>query len=492
MKEEYDPILFRNLCKQYTDLALDDIEDLAKMVQQLPSIAELTETDIFIDALSKNSVDAIVLAWARPVRRSLYKHSVVGEIAYATKEPAVFQALSREGVVRNVRGLSQEGVPIDQTVVPFRGRNGKVIGVIIMEKDISAEIRHEEQVEFLNQTAEKLSSTLMSLTFTSFGWEEWVGNGIFVLNQKGEIIYANKNATRISKFYFTGSPLGANLMQALAFASMQDMLDKLTSPMEYKMDHSYFLFRVHPLVNYMELSGCVVSVQDVTELRQKERQLDVQSAIIREIHHRVKNNLQNVVSLLNLQKRRVQSETIAREFEACVTRILSIARVHDVFAHQNWNSLNLLDLTDYLANNLVRNFTLADQNIKISIQGQEVRIPDKQAVSVALVLNELITNSVKHGIRGGPDGEISIFVENSEGTVHMMVADSGRQDSGDIVRKSNGLGLYLVNLLVCEQMGGTFQIERSAGSTIAKVSFPLPREEEEYDHDPVVDPDCGR
>jgi two-component sensor histidine kinase/PAS domain-containing protein len=489
VKVECDWLKFRNLCQQYTDLDLGEVADLENMVRQLPIIAELTGTDIFIDALLKNGVDSIVLAWASPPGPSLYKQSVVGEIAYATKEPAVFQAFSRAGIVRNVRGLSQEGVPINQTVVPLRSSNRKVIGVIIMEKDISAEIRHEEQVEFLNQTAERLSSTLMSLTFTGFAWEEWVGNGIFVLNQKGEIIYANKNAARISKAYFPDSPLGANLMKALSFGAMQEMLDRLASPMEYKVDNSYFLFRVHPLVNYMELSGCVVSIQDVTELRQKERQLDVQSAIIREIHHRVKNNLQNVISLLNLQKRRMGSEVVKQEFEACVARILSIARVHDVFAHQSWDSLSLLDLAGYIAENLVGNYTLPEQNIRISVQGQEVRIPDSQAVSVALVLNELVTNSLKHGIKEVVDGEISIFIEESDGMVHMVIADTENKGD-DLCITNEGLGLYLVKLLVCEQMGGTFQIERRTGSTIAQVAFPLYSKEDAYDS--IVNTDRGR
>ncbi|SDF08288.1 sensor histidine kinase [Sporomusa acidovorans] len=486
MEKKDDLQTFRKLCREYTDLDTNEAGDIEDVIRQLPVFAELTGTDVFIDAFLKNGVDAIVLAWAHPPGHSLYKQSVVGEIAYATKEPAVFQAFSREGIVRNVRGLSQEGVPIDQTVVPLYSKTKRVIGVIIMEKDISAEIRHEEQVEFLNQTAERLSSTLMSLTFTGFAWDEWVGNGIFVLNQKGEIIYANKNAARIGKAYFPDSPLGENLMQALAFKSMQDMLGSLSSPMEYEVNNSHFLFRVHPLVNYMELSGCVVSIQDVTELRQKERQLDVQSTIIREIHHRVKNNLQNVVSLLNLQKRRVGSKVVEQEFEACVSRIISIARVHDVFAHQSWNSLNILDLAGYLVESLVDNYTLADQNIKISVQGQKVRIPDSQAVPVALVLNELITNSLKHGIKEVMNGEISIFVEESEGIVHIMVADTENQETDRKLNiKNEGLGLYLVNLLACEQMEGTFKIERRDSTTIAKVSFPSCRKEK--DDDSIVD-----
>ena len=154
----------RDLCLQYTDLTEQDIAVLERMEAQLPFIAELTETDIFIDAPASNGVDAIVLAWARPEKHSLYGHSVVGELAYATREPAVYQCFSTGEMVRNVRGVSQEGVPIAQTVVPLCNETGRVVGVLIMEKDISEEIRQEAQVEFLSQTAEHLSSTLMALS----------------------------------------------------------------------------------------------------------------------------------------------------------------------------------------------------------------------------------------------------------------------------------------------------------------------------------------
>ena len=163
--------------------------------------------------------------------------------------------------------------------------------------------------------------------------------------------------------------------------------------------------------------------------------------------------------------------------------------MHDVFAHQSWNSLSLLDLANYIVENLVGSYTLPEQNIKISVQGQEVRIPDSQAVSVALVLNELVTNSLKHGIKEIIDGEISIFIEESEGIVHVVIADTDNQ--GDVIYvKKEGLGLYLVKLLVCEQLGGTFRIERRTGSTIARVAFPLYRKEADYDA--IVDTDRGR
>ena len=127
---------------------------LEAMALQIPNTAELTGTDIFIDAPLKDGLDAVVLAWACPENRSLYGHNVVGELAYATSEPAVCRTFQTGATSRNVRGVSQEGIPtIAQTVVAIRNTKDEVIGTLIMERDISEELRQEEQVEFLTQTA---------------------------------------------------------------------------------------------------------------------------------------------------------------------------------------------------------------------------------------------------------------------------------------------------------------------------------------------------
>ena len=118
----------KGLCIEYTNLAESDIEILEAMALQIPYTAEMTGTDIFIDAPLKDGVDAVVLAWACPKNRSLYGHSVVGELAYATSEPAVYRTFKTGGTSRNVRGVSQEGVPIAQTVVAIRNATDKVIG----------------------------------------------------------------------------------------------------------------------------------------------------------------------------------------------------------------------------------------------------------------------------------------------------------------------------------------------------------------------------
>lgn len=465
-------ISLRSLCQQYTRLMPEDIDQLESMSDQISFVSELTQTDIFIDALTSNGIDAIVLAWAPPHTHSLYGHSVVGELAYATREPAVYQVFSEGKMVRNVRGVSQEGVPIAQTVVPLHNHQGTVIGVLIMEKDITAEVRQEEQVEFLSQTAERLSSTLMSLSMTNSAWEEWLGNGIFVLNLKGEITYANRNAARMYRKSRNREPLSNDLMGILGFNSLPALLEGMRNPLEIGLGTEVFLFQAHPLVTYAQLSGCVVSMQDVTELRRKEKQLNMQSAIIREIHHRVKNNLQNVVSLLRLQMHRSKSKAVQAEFTACINRIFSITQVHDMFSHQSWDSIDLYELAEGILSKLVETFALPKQHIKTSVQGQHVRINANQAVPMALVINELVTNSLKHGIKVEPYGEISILVEESGERVHIMVADSGKSLSIPDP-KGPHLGLYIVNLMICDQLEGGFQLERQGGSTVAKISFAL-------------------
>jgi len=466
------------LCNIYTDLVAEDVHFLQDLAEKLSCVSELTGTDIFIDALTTNRKDAIVLAWACPPgRRSLYSRSVVGEIAYATREPAVYQSFS-SGKTMRLRGVSQEGIPIAQTVVPLMNSAGRIIGVLIMERDISSEIRQEEQVEFLSEAAEGLSSTLMSLTMTGFPWEEWLGNGIFVLGVNGKITYANKNAAWLYRQNVGNEPISNDLLSTLRYESLRDLLAGLKEPVEYDFGDTSYLFQAHPLVAYGDVSGCVVSFQDVTELRRKERQLNAQSAMIREIHHRVKNNLQNVVSLLRLQMHRSESDLVRSEFEACINRILSIARVYDVFAFQSSEPIDLLELAGYILEKLVDNFAMPDQEIKTTVQGKPVKIAAGQAVPMALVINELVTNSLKHGVKSAPTGEISIFVEETDGTVNMLVADSGSEYVDSPSNNPEGkLGLYIVNILICEQLSGEFNLERCGGSTVAKVSFLINDEE---------------
>ncbi|MCO1604521.1 sensor histidine kinase [Desulfosporosinus nitroreducens] len=464
----------RDICIEYTNLTEEDIKILESMALQIPNTAEMTGTDIFIDAPLKDGVDAVVLAWACPKNRSLYRHSVVGELALATSEPAVYRTLETGETSRDVRGVSQEGIPIAQTVVAIRNPVDGVIGTLIMERDISEELRQEEQVEFLTQTAERLSNTLMHLSMTGSQFENWVGNGIFVLNKYSKITYVNKKAAKIYQDFKGFEALGQDFLFGMFNCStLNELLDTLQNPAEFCILDKSYLFEAYPLVTYGDLSGCVISFRDITDLREKERELSAKSTVIREIHHRVKNNLQNVAALLRLQMRRSDLDIVKAEFSASINRIISIAMVHDVFACQNCDSVDLKELSQRILSALLESSMSPEQSIKAHVNGQNLHLPSIKAVPLALVINELLTNSFKHGVRLLEKGIITLDIIEKKGQIHLTVRDNGPDPEVPFDKvKQRRLGLQIVDSLVGEQLGGEFRMERIDGMTVVTVSFP--------------------
>ncbi|WP_215829618.1 sensor histidine kinase [Pelorhabdus rhamnosifermentans] len=472
--EDYESI--RKLCLEYTALLEDDICQLEALGKQLLTIATLNDTDIFIDAPLKEGCASIVLGWAHADNlSSLYKKSVVGEIAYVECEPAVYRAALFGEKSSNVRGVSQEGVPIAQTVVPIKNSKGKIIGVLIMEKDISARIEQEKQVEFLTQTADHLSQTLMSLARTGCGWDEWGVGGIFVLNPEGNITYANRQASVIAENLWQGRVMQKNLQEFLGYTSLSSLVEDLWGTKNMQYGTASYIFRAYSLISHGILSGCVVSVQDVTELREKERRIDMQSVIIEEINHRVKNTLQNVISLLYMQLRRTEEKEVKEEFLACINRILSIAKVYEVFTYQSRDVVNLNELALYIMEKIIESGTLPEQQVKNQVEGCDVFLHAKQAVPIALVLNEVLSNAVKHGLKNCVHrGEVNIKIREDRGTVKIRVENNGKQiKERDAKNQRKRLGLYLVKLLICEQMSGQFDLTHENGFVVANISFPL-------------------
>jgi two-component sensor histidine kinase len=470
---------FKSLCKRYTNLSETDIEILEQVSVHLPCISELTGNDIFIDALTRNNIDAIVLAWAKPTGYSLYSTSVVGELAYHTNEPAVYHTLKTGELNRDVRGISQEGVPIAQTVAPILNRNQQIIGVLIMERNIAKELQQEEKVEFLSYSAEKLSSTLMFLSIAEKNFEEWLGNGIFVLNKKGEITYANKNAAKIFKQLAGKEALGTKFFILFPNCfSMSEIFECLKKPLEIHENGSFYRFQSYPLISHGQLSGCAISVQDLTDLKKKEQELNTQSIIIKEIHHRVKNNLQNIAAVLRLQMRRSESDAVKTEFLASINRIMSIALVHEVFAVQNWDITDLDEFCKRILTLLIESSGVFSEKIHTKVEGTAIKVSSNQAIPLALVINELITNSIKHGICPSEGGQIIISVNEKNGMINLIISDSGSKANKQSLRiPKKGLGMQIVESLVQDELEGFFRFERKNGITRAMIFFPkYPRE----------------
>jgi two-component sensor histidine kinase len=459
------------LCKDYTDLTDEDIQILIEYDEKIDSIAMLTSNDIFIDALTSNNEDSVVLAWARPEKKSLYNKSVVGDLAYSENEPGVYKTILTGEISRAISGVSQEGVPIAQTVIPIK--NGeKIIGVLIMEQDITREIEQEQEVNVLKETVEFLKKSLMELNIVESYFADWFNNGIFVLNSECKIIYVNKAAHDLYTREENKDPIGNDLSKLMGtFKDLTDMLGKISSPSELALRDEVYNMHIHPIGIQDDLEGAVIIIQDMTELRIKERELQGKDMLIREIHHRVKNNLQNIAAILQLQMRRTNSEEARTSFQASISRIMSIAAAQNVFSRQNLDTVKLKELLSYVMNNTLDSYKLEDQNILAVVEGRNVEISSTQAIPVALIANEVISNSMKHGIRDDETGEIRININEDESLIVMEFYDSGQNELLFDSNDENKLGLQIVKALTMDQLGGTFSISRTNGETKAEIVF---------------------
>jgi two-component sensor histidine kinase len=197
------------------------------------------------------------------------------------------------------------------------------------------------------------------------------------------------------------------------------------------------------------------------------------TTLFKEINHRVKNNLQNIASLLRMQIRRLDRVSAEQALGDSISRIMSIAVVHENLSRGEIGMVNVGQLITSISQ-----FSLSGDSeqplITLDISGLPIMIPSKEATSLALVVNELIQNALRHGILQESRGKLSIAISQTDGFVSVIVHNDGPGISPDfdIDSKSN-LGLTIVRTLVQNELKGNFALVNDEG-TVATVTFPLP------------------
>lgn len=199
-----------------------------------------------------------------------------------------------------------------------------------------------------------------------------------------------------------------------------------------------------------------------------EQQLKHNEVLLKEIHHRVKNNLQIISSLLKLQAIESNSELVQNQFSEAIGRIRSMALIHEkMYRNDDFNAINLSSYLEALLNNISNGFALnCSSNILVDNELGEIDI--KGVVPISLIFNELITNSVKHAFADKDDGEISIQIEKAGKDVMIYYADNGNWKSN---AKEEGFGLELVNAMV-DQLEGTYE-RKTEGGTSYRFKIPF-------------------
>lgn len=203
--------------------------------------------------------------------------------------------------------------------------------------------------------------------------------------------------------------------------------------------------------------------------------IQTQSALVQEMHHRVRNNLQTVAALLSLQLRTAEDAPWATEIREAISRIQSIAAVHDLLSDEERLAGTTVDvIARMVAEDAHSTLIPSGLDVEFEIQESTLMVPSRQATIISLLINELTANAISHGFEGRDRGTVRIRSWEESGMAHIEVFNDGKgvPDGFDPAR-SSGLGMRITQRLVTSDLKGTFRIESGDQGTSALITFPL-------------------
>lgn len=389
---------------------------------------------------------------------------------------------------------SVTGLVLNTKVVPLM-RDHRTIGLLTMHTEYFGS-RTPPRIELVyKNVAQELVQMISRAAWPEFGdpigtsrGNPRVSDGILTLDAEGKVLFASPNAASIYKRLGAREPLeDARLVELTrALLSPDEKADE-TLPMvltgrmpwrsEIKVRSTSVTFRAIPLRRSTPLGeeryGAILLCRDVSELRRRELELMTKDATIREIHHRVKNNLQTVSALLRLQARRMQTDEAKQGLEQAMRRVATIAMVHEALSQGLTQDVDFDEL-------IQRQFHLAaelaspGQQIRTVLEGSFGTLPSHFATPLALVINEIVANAVEHGIQDN-QGTVTLTAEQSldnqgEKNLTVTITDNGRgmtdrpvEESGVRAYRENrgaeGLGMQIVRTLVASELNGSIRWE---------------------------------
>ncbi|WP_240629598.1 sensor histidine kinase, partial [Specibacter cremeus] len=466
--------VFIDLLKDGAGLGPGDAEWLHLLVGDWQLVSDLAFADLAL-WLPDPEKRYVAIAHVRPsTSHTLFHTDFVGEAIRADLEPLVTAAWRSQGIERSSETSAWHvDMAMRVEAIPMV-RNGRVLAVITSHMDLSSsrmpsrlELTYRQcAYDLLKMGTLGLWPDFASPTGSRRGAPR-VGDGLLRLDVDGIVQYASPNG--VSAFRRLGDieSLEGRSLAEVTTALLKDrrMVDEtlplvVTGRMPWRTEIESrgvsLSLRAIPLRDATERFGALVLCRDVSELRRREQELVTKDATIREIHHRVKNNLQTVAALLRMQSRRMRSEEGRQGLEQAMRRVSTIALVHETLSQGLTQRVGFDELID-------RQFRLSaevaspSQRVATEREGLFGELPSDFATPLALVINELVTNAVEHGL------------QDREGTVR-LTADRSRDGAGEEILTvtisddgvglpdgdwSEGLGLQIVRTLVTSELGGT-------------------------------------
>ena len=478
------------LLTEHTTLPPDDVEHLQRLVGEWQLLSDLSFADLLLWVPVGGGNEFLCVAQVRPTTGSTaYQDDQVGNRTSGAAGYPLGVAVVEGRIFRESDPEWDGEVPIRREAIPVRrAGNPGVLAVLGRDTNLSA-ARSPSQLELAYlQSAADLCQMVADGTFPATGQDVDVdtgpraGDGLFRLDERGVVVYGSPNAlSAYRRLGLTGDVVGqelAPLTQSLARDPFHgaDLADRIQRAlggeaplrMEVEARGAIVLFRALPLRPRGAPLGALVLVRDVTEVRRRDLQLISKDATIREIHHRVKNNLQTVAALLRLQARRVESPAAATALEESVRRVSSIALVHETLALSLDERVDFDKIVDQLLV-MLNDVADAGSRVKLRRTGSFGVLDADVATPLVMVLTEVVQNAIEHAFPGTSAGTVTIVAHRGGRWLDIVVTDDGRGLPPDFsLAASDRLGLQIVRTLVQSELRDSIEVRaRPTGGTEA-------------------------
>jgi two-component sensor histidine kinase len=466
-----------------------EIERLREVEAGLPMLADLMRCDVVIYVPRGDG--AVAVAEAHPATvPSIYAERQVGRVAGREDEPAVLRVLASGNPARRLSRILLHDTPTVQDVFPVI-RDGACVAAVVFEMGVIEHERQRRKSQVFRRAIDQLRNAALAGRLPGIRGLRRLGehDGPLVVDAHGQITYISTIAEHLyRKVGSTQTLLHRNISslhtdESIFYEALESgaCVEKTVQEGQYIFGRWAFPLPSEPRPFWLprpkqlgQADSVLLVVRDVTAERLKEQELKIKSAMIQEIHHRVKNNLQTIASLLRIQARRAESPEVGEILRETINRILSIAVVHESLSHDESSIIDVKEVCHRIIAEVTQGILDPDKRIRFSIRGTDFPLPAQQATSCALIVNELLQNAVKHAFRGRSEGEVVVDLVNGEDEMRIEIVDDGLGvEPGFDYRREGSLGLQIVRTLVREDLKGDFSIQTNGeGGVRATIAFP--------------------
>lgn len=452
------------------DLTAEQRHSLQMMQPVLGLAADLAHAAITIYLPDEDKKYLFIYKQAQPTTQlGNVRPDMTGRRVRCVEEPLVARSLQRGLAVSGIREWSL-GVFSSIRLYPLKDNFGKCYGVISFEATAPDNIIIDQAWALLCNLRQSVDGNPNYQRMTP-------DDGLMVVDINKQIIAANSKAKHIFEIMGIEHMVGRRTSDvAINWPLVGMVIDTGSAEgKDINMHGRILSLRILPVAPKPKAGCAIVLIKDITELRKKDEELLIKSVVIKEIHHRVKNNLQTIASLLRLQSRRAQSSETKAVLQDCIGRVNSIAIVHEYLSQQDTGLIDVAKVAKGIYQAIISSMLNPGFRLTANFCADEVQLPSEQATSLALILNELLQNTIEHAFEGREQGSLEVRFANEDDCYVLVIADDGVGLPADFCLEEtrSSLGLKIIKTMAEADLHGRFTLEnRVEGGALAKVIVP--------------------